>query len=134
MVRGTDSPIPPIAPEGHLPELTLKRTGPTTYEVTYDGASYLLIKHPGRADDKGRLGRLSWRLYPWPSAPGVLEPALAYLGTRLDHAQRLTLLVLEGWRFYSRTTSAPGGEIWRHTDGTTRPLNDLLAGNHRTED
>ncbi|MFF7994202.1 hypothetical protein ACFZDG_31030 [Kitasatospora xanthocidica] len=117
-----------------MPEFTLKRTGHATYEVTYDGASYLLIKRPGRADDKGRLGRMSWRLYPLPSTPGVLEPALACLGTRLDHARRLTLLVLEGWRFHSRTPSARGGETWRHTDGTTHPLADLLAGHHRTQD
>ncbi|WP_369183765.1 hypothetical protein [Streptomyces sp. Y1] len=114
-----------------MSEVTLKRTGPETYEVTYDGASYLLIKRPGRADDKGRLGRMAWRLYPW-STRGELEPALAYLGSRLDHAKRLTPLVLEGWRFHSRTASASGGEIWRHADGTTRPLADLLAGTHRT--
>ncbi|MFJ6382981.1 hypothetical protein ACIQI7_23635 [Kitasatospora sp. NPDC092039] len=115
-----------------MPEITFKRLGPTTYEVTHDGASYLLLKHPGGADDKGRIGRMAWYLHPWPPAPGVLEPAIAHLGTHLDHAQRLALPVLEGWTWYSGTPSTPDGEIWRHADGTTRPLTDLLAGVHRT--
>ncbi|GAB7182174.1 hypothetical protein ATKI12_2005 [Kitasatospora sp. Ki12] len=117
-----------------MPQITLTRIDSTSYEVTYDGATYLLIKRPGATSDKGKTGREAWHLHPWPAAPGVLEPALAHLGTRLDHAQHLTLLVLEGWTWYLGTPSTPGGEIWRHDDGTTRPLNDLLAGHHRTED
>ncbi|MFD7829189.1 hypothetical protein [Kitasatospora sp. NPDC059803] len=117
-----------------MPEITFKRTDDETYEVTYDGASYLLIKHPSATSDKGRPGRIAWHLHPWPTAPGVLEPAIAHLGTRLDHAQHLTPLVLEGWTWYLGTPSTPGGEVWRHTCGTTRPLNDLLASTHRTED
>ncbi|MFJ7274691.1 hypothetical protein [Kitasatospora sp. NPDC098663] len=114
-----------------MPEITFKRTDHETYEVTHDGASYLLTKHPGRPYDTGRPGRMAWHLHPWPIA-GLLEPAIATLGTRLDHAQHLTLLVLEGWTWHLGTPSTPDGEIWRHTDGTTRPLNDLLTGAHRT--
>ncbi len=109
------------------------RTADLTYEAEWEGATYLLLKEPGRADDKGRPGRMAWFLHSYPVPGGVLEPALAYLGRRLDRAKVLTLFVLEGWTWYYGTVSAPGGEIWRHTTGTTRPLTDLLAGAHRTQ-
>lgn len=50
----------------------------------------------------------------------------------ITRPEQLAELALESWSWCLGTASSPDGEVWRHTDGTLRPLAELLNGEHRT--
>ncbi|MFB6889449.1 hypothetical protein ACFCX4_09075 [Kitasatospora sp. NPDC056327] len=106
-----------------------KRLPNGLHRIEWEGRSYELRKHPGRPDDKGRVGRERWFLHQM-LAGGVTDPApdSAGLGSRVDRAKELAVLHLEGWSVYY--VDGARGELWRRGEDV-RPLDELLAGAHR---